>query len=83
MGLGVNHIDKQDFLGLYQQAWKEALHTGNIFSGFAATGLVPFEPDRVLSLLYSRLNTLLPQLLPQADSQQWTAATPYNITKLV
>ena len=46
---GVNHIDKQEFLRLYYEARKEALHERNIRSGFAATGLVPCNPDRVLS----------------------------------
>ena len=55
MRLSVNHIDKEDFLRLYQQSRIEALYGQNIQSGFAATGLVPYNPDQVLSLLQTRL----------------------------
>jgi len=80
MSLGVNHIDKQDFLPLYQQARAEALHENNLRAGFAATGLVPYEPDRVLLLLNTQYRTPSPQLLPQ--EQAWTSETPHNITQL-
>jgi hypothetical protein len=82
MGLGVNHIDKQEFLLLYQQARAEALHESNIRSGFAATGLVPYEPDRVLSLLQAQIQTPSPQLQPQPDISPYTTATPHNIIEL-
>jgi hypothetical protein len=54
MGLGINYINKQEFLLLYQQARAKALHESNLRCGFAATGLVPYEPDRVLSLLHTQ-----------------------------
>jgi hypothetical protein len=53
MDCGVNHIDKREFLPLYRQATQLALHQGNIQAGFAATGLVPYSSDRVLSRLYA------------------------------
>ena len=81
ISLGVNHIDKQEFLRLYQQARAEALHENNIRSGFAATGLVPYEPDRVLSLLHAQFRTPSPQLYPQAQTE-WTAETPHDIIEL-
>jgi hypothetical protein len=55
MGLGVNHIDKQDFLPFYQLARHEALREANIRSGFAAIGLVLYEPNRVLSILHTQI----------------------------
>ncbi len=81
MGLGVNHIDKSEFLSLYQQARPEALKESNIRSGFAATGLVPYNPDRVLSLLHAQYHTPSPQR-PLAQSQTWIAETPHNVTQL-
>ena len=48
ISLGVNHIDKQEFISLYQKARVEALNENNIRSGFAAIGLVPHESHRVL-----------------------------------
>ncbi|KFY06347.1 hypothetical protein V491_08688, partial [Pseudogymnoascus sp. VKM F-3775] len=47
MGLGVNYIDKVDFLLLYQHARAEAITSSNASSGFAATGIIPFNPDHV------------------------------------
>jgi hypothetical protein len=78
MGRGVNHIDKHEFLPLYRQARQTALHQNNIQVGFAATGLVPFNPDRVLSLLYAECQT--PPCPPSNAS--WAAETPHNIAEL-
>src|SRR5207248_10441828 len=60
MGTGVSHIDKREFLRLYQQVRPKALHSANIQSSFAATGLVPYNPDRVLALLNVQLRTPSP-----------------------
>jgi len=48
IGRGVNHINKREFLPLYRQARQIALYQNNILAGFAATGLVPYSPNRVL-----------------------------------
>jgi hypothetical protein len=82
MGLGVNHIDKIEFLPLYQQARREALIDRNIYSGFAATGLVPYDPDRVLELLNAQFKTPSPSPPSPPQSQRWTAATPQDIAQL-
>jgi hypothetical protein len=57
MDCGVNHIDKREFLPLYRQARQLALHQGNIQAGFAATGLVPYSSDRVLSRLHAKYHS--------------------------
>jgi hypothetical protein len=54
MSLGVNHVNKVDFLLLYQHAQAETITSSNAYSGFAATGIVPFNPDRVLSRLLAK-----------------------------
>jgi hypothetical protein len=45
---GLNHIDKADFLTAYIMARNESMTTNTVRSGFLATGLVPFDPERVL-----------------------------------
>jgi len=45
---GVNTIGKQHFASLYSPAREKAFTVKNIKAGFAATGLLPFNPDRVL-----------------------------------
>jgi hypothetical protein len=52
---GVNHIDKYDFLPAYHIARIQAASIANIQSSFAATGLVPHDPERVLSKLHTVL----------------------------
>jgi hypothetical protein len=81
MSLGVNHIDKQEFLPLYQQARTEALHRQNIQSGFSATGLVPHQPERVLSTLNAPVQTPTPPP-PEQQLQAYTAITPRNVLDL-
>ena len=60
MQLGRNHIDKLDFLEAFKPARAAALNLSNIYSGFAAAGLVPFNPERVLSRLQLKLRTPTP-----------------------
>jgi len=45
---GVNTIGKQHFTSLFSPARKIAFTPKNIKAGFAASGLFPFNPDRVL-----------------------------------
>ena len=46
---GVQSIGKEDFLQIYSEVYQQALLLLNIQSGFEATSLIPFSPDRVLS----------------------------------
>ena len=66
MRLGVNHISKEEFLTAYLVAHKASFTTSNIQAGFAATGLVPDDPDRVLSNLNPVVRT--PSPVPSAES---------------
>lgn len=45
---GVNTIGKEHFTFLFSPARKKAFTHKNIIAGFAASGLFPFDPDRVL-----------------------------------
>ena len=80
MSRGVNYINKREFLLIYRQARQAVIYQSNIQAGFAATGLVLYDLDRVLSLLHTKYQTLLPQR-PRSNAS-WAAETPYNITEL-
>lgn len=81
MKTGINHIDKTDFLQLYQNAHSRTFHQNNIRSSFAATGLIPFKPDYVLEQLHVVLRTPTPP--PQPFQQPlWIPETPHNIVEL-
>jgi hypothetical protein len=81
MSLGVNHIDKLDFLALYRQARAQSLSEANIKSGFRGTGLVPYDPSAVLSFLPIVYRTPSP-LIPPLQPPQWTTETPHNVVEL-
>lgn len=82
MRAGVNHIDKSDFLPAYFTARTEALTLRTIRSGFAATGLVPYDPERVLSKLNTQLQTPTPPILSVDEQASWVPETPHNIQEL-
>ena len=81
MGHGVNYINKYEFLLLYRQARQIALYQNNIQAGFAATGLVLYSPNCVLSQLYTEYQTPSPQRRPPLNASQ-VAEIPYNIAEL-
>ena len=55
MRLGQNHIDKLDFLDAFPSARIEAFKAETIKNSFSATGLVPYDPNRVISKLNIQL----------------------------
>jgi len=79
MKLGVNHISKEEFLTAYLEAHKLSFTTSNVQAGFAATGLVPYEPNRVLSTLNPIVRT--PSPVPSAESL-WESKTPRNLREM-
>jgi hypothetical protein len=83
MRRGTSHIDKQDFLQAYLIARTGAATIANIQSGFAATGLVPHDPERVLLKLRTQLKTPTPPSSSHAQApQSWHFKTPHNTTQL-
>jgi hypothetical protein len=51
MRLGINHITKEEFLPAFFTAHQQVMTAENIASGFKATGLIPYDPERVLDKL--------------------------------
>jgi len=95
MLIDVNHIDKQDFLPIYLQARQQALSSSNIKSGFKATGLLPLDPNQILSRLQIKsnnksINKPVNQCInrsgdnrtPSPSKSPNVSKTPYNINQL-
>ena len=82
MRVGVSYIDKSDFLPAYLIARTEALTPTTIRSGFVAAGLVPYDPERVLSKLNTQLRTPTPPPPPATEQAPWVPETPHNIQEL-
>jgi hypothetical protein len=83
--VGINHVDKDDFLTLYQEIRPAVFGSVTIQSGFRATGIVPFDPDQVLSELHVQVQTQTPLPLSRVPIQvlrPWDPETPHNITDL-
>jgi hypothetical protein len=60
MRAGINYVDKDDFLEHYIKI-RPAVYTSSIIqSGFRVAGLVPFNPEEVISKLDIRLRTPSP-----------------------
>ena len=78
-----NHIDKLDFLAEYPRARIEAFKPQTIQTSFAATGITPFNPERVLSKLNISLRTPTPPGSPPSSrSSQFTPKTPRTVIQL-
>ncbi|KAJ8104468.1 hypothetical protein OPT61_g10741 [Boeremia exigua] len=78
---GVFHVDKLDFLWIYQRVRQAALSRSNIKAGFEATGLIPSCPDRVLSNL-TVVRTPSPPGTASGIPASWTAETPRTTCQL-
>jgi hypothetical protein len=83
MRLGFNHIDKIDFLTAFPQARTVAYKAQTIRNSFAATGLVPFNPDRVIQQLDIQLKTPTPPPSRSSNIQSSCLQTPQNIHQFV
>jgi hypothetical protein len=75
----INHITKLEFLPAFKVAFERSFTSANICSAFRGAGLVPLQPDVVLSQLDVQLRTPTPDALPEAI---WEARTPSNIREL-
>jgi hypothetical protein len=71
----INHITKTDFLPAFRAAFDTAITSRNIYGGFRGTGLIPFNPESVISKLDVRLVTPTP---PPNIEYQWESKTPSN-----
>jgi hypothetical protein len=78
---GVFHIDKEEFLSIYPRVRSSVFTEQTIQSGFRATGLVPFCPERVLSCL-TVIRTPSPPGTTAGAEAVWTAETPHTTTQL-
>ena len=71
----ITHISKLEFLPCFKRAYNAAMTPSNIQGGFRGAGLVPFDPERVITGLDVRLRT--PSPLP-VSNESWQSCTPRN-----
>jgi REP element-mobilizing transposase RayT len=87
---GVSTIGKEHFIYLFSPARKKAFTPKNIKAGFAASGLFPFDPDRVLrsmpkplvDLNISKVDTVHVETCAENEVPQ-TPVTPVSASGLM
>jgi hypothetical protein len=79
----INHITKVEFFLAFQAAHFAAITESNIKGGFRGAGLVPFDPEAVISKLDVKLRTPTPTGPPSAAADPWLSQTPQNPTEAV
>ncbi len=77
----VTHIAKTDFLPAFFAAFQAAMTENNIKGAFRGAGLVPFDPDSVLSRLDVKLRTPSPVEGAIELPNLWVPKTPNNPTE--
>ena len=74
----IHHITKPDFFLAFHAAFWAAFHPENVQGGFRGAGLVPFDPEKVISQLDIKLRTPTPTGPPSAQTDSWVPKTPQN-----
>ncbi len=76
----INHITKVEFFLAFTAAYKESITAQNAQAGFRGAGLVPFNPQAVISKLDVRLRTPNPSTPSSTNTNPWVSQTPHNAT---
>ncbi|EEA24638.1 pogo transposable element, putative [Talaromyces marneffei ATCC 18224] len=78
--IGLHHVDKIDFLAMLLSVRLQTYSIQNIKSGFSHTGIVPYDPQKVISQLHLMVQEASPvQSRPNtSNSHSWSSKTPYN-----
>jgi hypothetical protein len=74
----INHITKTEFFIAFKTAHFDTMTPENIKAGFRGAGLVPYDPEAVLSKLDIRVRTPTPTGSPLPQAEPWEPQTPYN-----
>jgi hypothetical protein len=75
----INYITKLEFLPAFKAAFKKSFTKENICSSFRGAGLVPLDPEVVVSKLDVHLRTPTP---PRTEDTLWEPKTPSNTREL-
>jgi hypothetical protein len=76
----INHISKVEFFLAFKRAYLQSISVQNAQAGFRGAGLVPFNPEIVLSKLDVRLQTPILSTPPPLEADPWVSQTPHNPT---
>jgi hypothetical protein len=77
----ITHITKTEFFIAFRKAYYKTMTEKNIKAGFRSTGLVPYDPQAILSKLDVKLQTPTPTGPPPTNADPWVSQTPHNSTE--
>ena len=69
----INYITKVEFFLAFAAVYKESMTAENAQAGFRRAGLVPFDPQAVLSKLDIKLRTPTPSRPSTANTNPWVS----------
>lgn len=72
----ITYISKEAFIPTFVEAFKATITKENIQRGFRGAGLVPYDPEVVISQLDIRLFTPTPKISRPTTSHSWVSKTP-------
>ncbi|KZL85197.1 transposase [Colletotrichum incanum] len=76
MRMQISHITKDDFFPAFKAAFFASIGENNVRAGFRQAGLVPFNPEVVLSRLDFKPKTPTPSNSRPSSQGSWDAKTP-------
>ena len=74
----ITHISKEDFLPAFWKAFQATFTASNVEGGFRGAGLVPYDPEYVISQLDVKLRTPTPPATSSGLPVPWESKTPNN-----
>ena len=74
----IHHITKPDFFLAFHAAFWATFRPENVQGGFRGAGLVPFDPEKVISQLDIKPRTPTPTGSPSDQFDSWVFKTPQN-----
>ncbi|ESZ97150.1 hypothetical protein SBOR_2463 [Sclerotinia borealis F-4128] len=74
----INHITKVEFLIAFKAAYLQSITIQNGLSGFHGAGLIPFDPQAVISKLDIKLQTSTPTRSSFVELDPWVSQIPHN-----
>ena len=79
----ITHITKEDFLPAFYAAFYDSITKANIQGGFRGAGIVPFDPEKVISTLELKFTTPSPSNSRPGSAGSWVSRTPSTATEVV
>jgi hypothetical protein len=79
----VNHITKVEFFLPFYAAYNATITKENVASGFRGAGLIPSNPQAVISKLNIKLQTPTLTGPPDTSTDSWVSQIPHNPTEAI